>query len=163
MIRDGKAFTGVLTRIGSKAIEENVVLSFNIKHLEEGELQTFLNSYQDKCKQQNIKNLFNFPVNWKSINIEANYRFRVEFDEIEFIADLKAIKVKRTYKNATETFQYDLEFQKPMEKDSDLFLSTYLNQKEENENSKKVLIQYSTYLHPLESVSEGITPEMMEE
>jgi hypothetical protein len=48
-----------------------------------------------------------------------------------------------------------------MEKDSDLFLSTYLNQKEEDENGKKALIQYSVYLTPLEKIEEKLTSEML--
>jgi hypothetical protein len=74
---------------------------------------------------------------------------------------LLGIKVRRSYRKGSEFFTYDLEFQKEMEKDSDLFLSTYLNQKEEDENGKKALIQYSVYLTPLEKIEEKLTSEML--
>ena len=163
MIRDSKAFTGVLTRIGSKAIEENVVLNFNLRHVEEGDMPSFLDSYEKKCEIQNIRCLFNYPIQWKTISLEASFRFRIEFDELTFEADLKGIKVKRTYKKGMESYIYDLEFEKEMEKDADLFLSTYLNQKEEDENGKKVLCKYSVYLTPLEIVVENIEPHHLEE
>ena len=161
MLRESKAFSGVLTRIGSKAIDENVVLSFNIRHIEEGDIQTFLDSYEKKCELENIKCLFQYPVQWKSVHVESRYKFRIEFDEIECEGILLGIKVRRSYKKGSEFFTYDLEFQKEMEKDSDLFLSTYLNQKEEDENGKKALIQYSVYLTPLEKIEEKLTSEML--
>lgn len=150
MLRDNKTFTGVLTSIGSKAIDEEVVTTFKIRHIEEGEVQVFLDSYEGKCGVQNIKSLFNCPVAWKSIKIEAGLKFKVEFDEVEFEALLNSIKVNRSYKKGIEVFTYDLEFQKEMDKDVDVVFSTYLNQKEEDsETGKRALIKYDVYLTPM--------------
>jgi hypothetical protein len=55
MLREGKYFPGVLTRIASKAKDELVLLTFNIRHTADGEIQTFLDSYADRCSQENIR------------------------------------------------------------------------------------------------------------
>ncbi len=155
MLRENKAFTGILTKVQSRAKDEQILMDFNIRHVEEGDNQIFLSSYASKCNQDNVDYYFRYPVSWKSINIEANYKFRMEFDEVEFEASLIAIKVSRSFKVGMETFTYNLQFEKEIEADSDLLFTTYLNQKEETEDGKKRLIEYSVYLHPLE---EGMVP-----
>ena len=152
MLRDQKAFASVLTSVKSKAKDENVVMAFNLKHVVEGDNQIFLQSYADKCKQENVDELFRYPVQWKSINIEAAYKFRLEFDEVEFECVLKNIKVSKAFKQGSESFTYNLEFEKEIEQDSDLVFTTYLNQKEIGDDGKKRLIEYSAYLTPIESL-----------
>ncbi len=154
MLREGKFFPGVLTRIASKAKEEAVLLTFNIRHTAEGEIQQFLDSYATRCSQENIRFLTQYPVQWRSIHIEAAYKFKVEFDELEFEAILRSIKVRRTLKKnpVTEVFTYDLGFEKEIDKDTDLVLPTFLNQKEMDENGKKKLIYYNVGLEPLEAL-----------
>ena len=153
IIREDKAFTGVLTALKSRAIEENIVLDFTIRHQEEGEVQQFLQSLEDKTIAENISNLFKTPVSWKSISIEAGIGFDVEFDEIEFSATLEKISVSRAYKKDSEVFTYNLHFRKETDLDIDAVLQTYLNQKEEDDNGKRVLIQYSVYMKPHASFS----------
>ena len=150
MLRENKAFTGVLTKIQNKAEEERILSEFEIKHVMEGDQQIFLNSYATKCNQENVDTYFRYPVQWKSITLEANYKFKVEFGEVEFEAVLKAIRVTRGFRQGTEYFTYNLVFQKDIEQDLDLHFASYLNQKEENDVGKKVLIEYSVYLTPLE-------------
>ncbi len=152
MLRENKAFTAVLTKVQSKAKDESVVMSFTLRHIEEGDNQMFLTSYAQKCKQENVDLLFRYPVQWKTINIEAAYRFKVEFDAVEFEATLRSIKSRRTFKQGMEYFTYQLEFEKEIEKDSDLIFTTYLNQKEMGDDGKKRLIEYSVYLEPLEAL-----------
>ena len=108
MLRENIGFGGILTKHASKAIDENIVYAFNIRHIAEGDIQTFLESYEKRCKQENIHRLFAYPVMWKNINIEANYKFEVEFDELKFEAILKGIKVRRAYKKGMEFFEYVL-------------------------------------------------------
>jgi hypothetical protein len=93
-------------------------------------------------------------VQWKNITIEAAYKFKVTFDELEFEAILRAIKVRRGFKKnpVTEVFTYDLAFEKEIDKDTDLVLPTFLNQKETDENGKKKLIYYDVGMEPLEAL-----------
>jgi len=148
MINENKAFGGVLSSVSSKAVEENVVMAFNIRHVAEGEVQAFLNSYESKTVASNIKALFNNPVQWKSINLEVDMGFTVEFDSIEFSATLKEIKIARAYKKGSEFFTYNLSFTKETDPDTDQIFQTYLNQKDEDEDGKKHLINYSVFLTP---------------
>lgn len=152
MLRENIAFTGVLTTYASKAKEENVIVTFNIRHQMEGEIQTFLDSYADKCNESNIRSLFQMPVQWKSIVLEAAYKFTIVFEDLELQASLKAIKVRRRFVKDTEIFVYDMVFEKELEENIDLILPTYLNQKETDEESgKKSLILYSVWMTPVEA------------
>jgi hypothetical protein len=152
MLKENIAFTGVLTTYASKAKEENVIVTFNIRHQMEGEIQTFLDSYADKCSESNIRSLFQMPVQWKSIVLEAAYKFTIVFEDLELQASLKAIKVRRRFVKDTEIFVYDLVFEKELEENIDLILPTYLNQKETDEESgKKSLILYSVWMTPIEA------------
>ncbi len=119
MVRDQKAFEGVLTKIGSKAIDEEIVLNFTIRHIAEGEVQHFLQSYESKTVAENVNHLFSTPVAWKNISIESNISFKVEFDEIEFEARLEEIKVARSFKKGSEFFTYNLMFSKETKLEND--------------------------------------------
>jgi hypothetical protein len=152
MLRENKYFQGVLTRIASKAKDEQVLLAFNIRHTMEGEIQNFLSSYADRCKQPNIRELFYEPVQWKNIHIDASYKFKVTFDALEFDAVLKSIKVRRAMKKATEIYTYDLAFEKDIDADVDLVLPTFLNQKEMDENGRKKIVLFDVNLEPTEAL-----------
>lgn len=152
MLQENKYFQGILTRIASKAKEEEVLLAFNIRHTMEGEVQNFLLSYANRCGQSNIRELFYTPVQWKNIHIEAAYNFTVTFDAIQFDATLRAIKVRRTFKKGIESFTYDLSFEKSLDKDTDLILPTFLNQKETDENGKKKFVLFDILLEPVEAL-----------
>lgn len=152
MLQENRYFQGILTRIASKAKDEEVLLAFNIRHTMEGEIQNFLLSYAQRCAQPNIRELFYTPVQWKGIHIEAAYKFKVTFDALEFDATLKSIKVRRAFKKNTETFTYDLGFEKSLDKDTDLVLPTFLNQKETDENGKKKLVLFDIMMEPLEAL-----------
>lgn len=157
MLREN-GFEAVLTKIGtkSKADIDKVVIEFNIRHQSDYEKQTFLESYEAKCGVDNINCLFKYPVQWKTLNLDANYVFRLDFDELEDIrCILKSIKVKRkipTKLSQTESYVYDLTFEKEIESgDEDWHFASYLNRKEEDENNKKMLIKYHVLMEPLES------------
>ena len=160
MLRE-HGFDAVLTKIGtkSKADIDKVVIEFSIRHQSEYEKQSFLEAYEQKCGIANINCLFNYPVQWKNLNIDANYIFDMDFDELEDIrCILKSIKVKRkipTKLGQTETYVYDLTFEKEIESgDEDWVFASYLNRKEEDENNKKVLIKYHVLLNPIESAED---------
>lgn len=154
-------FEAVLTKIGtkSKADIDKVVIDFSIRHVSEYEKQSFLDTYETKCGIANINCLFEYPVQWKSLNLEANYIFKLDFDEVEDIhCVLKSIKVKRkipTKLGQSESYTYDLSFEKEIESgDEDWFFASYLNRKEEDENGKKILIKYHVNMVPVESAED---------
>lgn len=152
MLRDLKAFSSKLVSVKSKAKEESVVMLFTLKHVAEGDIQTFLQSFADKCKQENIDFLFRYPVQWKQINIEAAYKFKMEFDEVEHECILRGIRVSKSHKQGSEFFTYQLDFEKEFDSREDQLFISYLNQKEMDETGKKKFIEYSTYLTPLEAL-----------
>lgn len=135
-----KYFTGVLTSFQSKAKDEEVYNVFVIKHECEGEVQTFLDLFSEKTGTEIAKH-FKTPVYFKSIQFEIPCQVALTFDELECSATLLSIKATRTYKAGVEKFVYSLAFS------SDDFanlqvLSTFLNQKETDENGKKKTILY---------------------
>lgn len=156
MINESKAFTGVLSKFGAKAKDEEILSTFTIKHVEEGEHQNFLDSYAEKCNQPCIIQLFSYPVQWKSINIGANFNFKIEFDEVEIEATLKSIRIARTYKLGIEIFTYQLLFEKEADKEIDAVFQSYLNQKEMGDDGKKRLIEYPVYLTPIEPDAQSL-------
>lgn len=152
MLRKNKAFSGVLTSIKGKSEDETVSTVFTIRHVEEGDSQIFLNSYADICKQENVESYMRYPIMWKTVRIEAGYKFHMEFDEVEFECILRSIGIGRTFKKGIEVFTYTLTFEKELESDNDMTFMTYLNQKELGDDGRKRLIDYSVYLKPIESV-----------
>ena len=151
MLRENKYFQGVLTKIASKAKDEDVILTFNIRHQMEGEVQNFLLSYAERCSQSNIRELFYTPVQWKKINFETAYKFRLWFGDLDcFFAILREIKVSRSFKSGSEIFTYDLTFEKEVEKDIDPLFASFLNQKEFDENGRKKTILFDVNLEPIE-------------
>jgi len=163
MIRIGKGFEGVLTKINTKkhnSEREDVVLEFSIRYTSKYDNQTFLDTYESKCDVENVSVLFREPVHWKSLALEANYKFSMEFDELPaFECILRAIKVRRRYsaKDMSDAFTYDLVFEKEIEDgNQDWHFAHYLNRKEEDEDGKKSLMTFLIHLEPLERVVEEV-------
>ncbi len=165
MVRTEIGFDAVLTKIGSKFKPEidDVVIEFVIRFVDKHDVQSFLDSYQKKCSLENVANLFNEPVQWKSIAIDANYRFNLDFDELnDMTCILKTIKVRRKYsaKDLSDVFTYDLVFEKNVEDgEQDWTFTSYLNRKEEDEDGKKTLMSYRVHLDAIESVEDYLAPE----
>lgn len=145
-----KIFESVLS--GLKAIakteSDDSKTQIILRHTAEGEIQNFLNSYQIECKEQ-INHFFQAPVIWKSIKIEANFKFSLIFDCLKFEAILKEIRVSRSFKKGIEVFNYDLILEKEIDS-NDSLLSGFLKQKEIDENGKKNLVKFCTELEPIE-------------
>ena len=159
MIFKDKAVTCVLTAIAPKLLDEEVVTSFNLRHVETGEIQTFLNNLEEKTDIENVKCLFNFPVQWKNILIEVNRDFEIEFDELEFDAALTEIRVARSWKEGVEYFTYDMKFIKEVETDTDAIFAHMLNRKEYNADGKKVLVDYGCYFKNKVELTKGESDE----
>ena len=152
MMRDNRYFQGVLTRVNSKALDESIVKKLAIVHSMEGEIQNFLHSFADKCNYPNVRELFNNPVQWKSIALDLKHKFKVNFDKVEFEATLTEIKIRRSYKKGVETYTYTILLDMEPDKDIDPILETFLNQKEIDENGKKKLVMFDIMFEPVEKL-----------
>jgi hypothetical protein len=152
MLRENKYFPAFLASISQKAKEEEVVTAFNLVVKIEGEIQVFLDSYAKRCEELNIRELFSTPVQWKAILIEAAYKFTVEFDELEFSATLRGIKVARKFHKGVEAYTYTLQFEKEHESQMDALIATYLKQKEIDENGRSNVILYNVNLESIEKL-----------
>ena len=135
--------------MADKSKDEKVTKEIVIKVIEQGEIQTFLKDYSDLLGNNDIQDLFSNPIVWKNITIETGYLFDVTFDELTFQAELKEIKVSKSYKQGEVFFTYQLVFKKDLDAEADLILPSFLNQKELNEDEKKVLVVYNIGLDPI--------------
>ena len=152
MLRDHIGFQGILTKYSSKYKSDinDVITEFTIQHQDIHDAQTFLDTYQEKCEVENISCLFREPVQWKSISINADHVFDLDFDGITLDGiRLKEIKVRRKYdkKAMSDSFTYDLVFEQISAQENDRTFSACLKAKEEDpESGKKKLIQYTVSL-----------------
>jgi len=141
---------GIMTKHLHGKQDETVYSKVVIKHTNEGDVQSFINSFEKELGTNNYKQLFEFPVRWKKLSIDTsdytkNY-FLVEFDEIDFNAKLVDISISRKNKNGIDVFEYMLTFIKDVENGDTAIAVSYLNNKEENEDGKKVFVEYSVKL-----------------
>jgi hypothetical protein len=157
-----KDWSGYMTKFGHAKKDETVCVTFTLKHVNEGEIQSFLNSFEKELATNNFKQLFEFPVRWKKLVIDTSdyekRHFNVEFDEIEFKATLLEISITRKVKNGMDVFEYLLNFAKDVEVEDATAAVTYLNNKEENEDGKKVLVEYPVTL-TLSDERSSVDPE----
>ena len=155
-----KTWDGVMTKFGHAKKEETVCAVLTLKHTNEGDVQNFLDSFEKELETNNFKQLFEFPVRWKKLAIdtsdyEKNY-FNVEFDEIEFNAKLVEISVTRKVKNGIDNFEYQMTFTKEVETEDAVAAVTYLNNKEENEEGKMVIVEYPVNLKLVEAPKSNV-------
>ena len=157
-----KNWDGVMTKHLHAHKGEQVLSKVSIKHTNEGDVQSFLDSFEDALGNNNFKQLFKFPVRWKKMAIDTSdyekNHFRVNFDEIEFDANLVEISITRKVKNGLDVFEYLLTFLKDVESEDTSIAVAYLNRKEENEDGKKVIVQYPVKLE-LTDESNSNVPE----
>ncbi len=145
-----QGFQGTLIKLNAKG-GEVPVMTLAIKHTEEGEFQSFLETLEKAFGLKNICTLFETPVQFDSMVISSplNKEVTVEFDEVEFDGYLRSIKIARKDKSGTEVFTYTLSFDKDVSStsiDKTLALE-YLNRKEEVDG-KKVLQTYQVKIKP---------------
>ncbi len=121
-------------------------VKITIKHTCEGEIQDFLNNMEKEFNLENIASLFSGKVLWDKIILanDINFPVTVEFDEVEFDANLVSVTVNRKMKEGSESYDYMMVFQKEVSADnSDVILQTeYLNRKDEDDNGKMKLTAF---------------------
>lgn len=149
--KDG--FKGVMTKHAFGVSRDNVFVSVDIKHVSNSPDQYFLESFEKEAKIPNLQNLFENPVAWSTQSFKlAEYPlfYEVEFDEIVFTARLVTLKVVKKIKDGIDIFEYTLGFRKDVEGDNKdaIAAKKYLKYKEENEEGKKVLIEFDVKLIP---------------
>jgi len=141
---------GVMTRHLHAKADEDVYSKVSIKHTNEGDMQSFLNSFEDTLETNNFKQLFTFPVRWKKLGIDTSdyekNHFIVDFDSVQFTARLVDIAITRKCKNGIDIFEYVLSFMKEVENEDTSIAVAYLNRKEEDEDGKKNIVEYDVKL-----------------
>ena len=147
-----KDFPAVLTKHTHFYDHDDVFVKFSIRFLNEGDIQNFLTPFDQKIAGGDLQKAFDYPICWKNIAIDTtNYEkthFKVEFDEVEFDADLVSIAVSRAFKKGVEVYTYVLTFIKEVGEanEDSLFAKTYLKYKETDENGKKKLVEFPVTL-----------------
>lgn len=165
MLRKDAHVMAVVTKFETKAKKHGTVQALILKVESIGEAQTFLETYEDQCRNSGpIMQLFTTPVSWKSVQIEAAYLFDVVLNTgntpIHFQARLAGIKVNRTYKNGFEHFVYQLQMEKELEPAVDKDLAHFVNAKELNMKSGRLeTVLWPFELEALEPVAQSVNTE----
>ena len=158
-----KHWNGILSKFSLAKKGEHVCIVLSIKHTNEGDVQNFIDSFEKELGTDNYTQLFKYPVRWKKLVIDtSDYEkntFDVEFDEVDFKAKLVEINVSAKRKNGIDVFEYVLNFVKDVETEDTTSAYTYLNNKEENEDGKKVLVEYDVKLSLSDEQSTDRGPE----
>ena len=145
MLLSTQGFQGFMTKWAVKGYPLADV-KITIKHTCEGEIQNFLENMEKEFNLENIASLFNGRVLWDKVILanDMNFPVTIEFDEVEFDANLVSVTAVRKMKKGTETYEYNMVFQKEVSADnSDVVLQTeYLNRKDEDEDGKMKLTQF---------------------
>lgn len=141
-----KPFKSRLSRLSSKKIEDQVVQEFVLTYTSEDAVQGFLSSLDDAFDLSLRHPFTSDNVNWKRIVFEVPVpHLVVKFDALTMNAMLAGISVSRKEVKDGDVFKYDLVFHKSHNPDIDsVFAITYLNRKEEDEDDKKVFLEYDT-------------------
>jgi len=139
-------FVGHLSKFSAKVVDEDVYVQFTITHISKNEPdQAFLDNFSTEYGS-NINRCLDNPE-WDNIKFTKNISgIKINFDAMELLATLNQIKI--TQKETTEDliFKYDMTFIKKQEKDIDTYFATYLNNKTEGEDGKKVLTEYNVQI-----------------
>jgi len=141
-----KPFKSRLSRLSSKKIEDQVVQEFVLTYTSEDAVQGFLSSLDDAFDLSLRHPFTSDTINWKRIVFEVPVpHLVVKFDALTMNAMLAGISVSRKEVKDGDVFKYDLVFHKSHNPDIDsVFAITYLNRKEEDEDDKKVFLEYDT-------------------
>ncbi len=145
-----EVFKGRLTKFGSKTTKDgDVVAEFTIQHKDENPTQYFLDSFSKEFNND-INKCMDFPE-WKSIAFDVNsthLEFSIDgVQEMIMPVELKAIKISQKEKDGEVTFTYNLIFNKVLNPNTDsVFVTTYLNRKEIDEEGKSKVAEYDIFL-----------------
>lgn len=143
-------FRSTLSRFVTKNKDEDVFEEFTLRVEEISEYPRFLEGFEKSTGLENVEHLLQHPVMASNVVIpDLNQDYAISFDVLEedlIKARLQTIKVRRSIKKSDTVFTYDLVFKKESEPEIDKDFKSYLNQKETDENGKKVTVKYSTLL-----------------
>ena len=168
MLKKDLPFPGMLTAIknGTRKLpdldEVEPFEHIEIKHIAEGEVQTFLKSYRSVIGAQGIQEHFEIiPLTMQDISFPevASYdksKFSMTIDDaLTFDVKLLNIKAKHTYKLGQDTVTYTLVFEKldANPEISGTLHAHYLNQKTRNSRDKIVPMEFPIKLELLEEAS----------
>ena len=141
-----QVFKSRLSKLSSKKKDDSVVQEFVLTHVSEEPVQNFLASW-DEEHNLNLRHPFTSDrIEWKRISLDVQIPLLVvKFDTLSMDAMLFGINVSRKVTNEGETFRYDMIFHKGHVPEIDsVFAITFLNRQEENDNGKKVFLEYDT-------------------
>lgn len=152
MLKRDLPFPGMLTAIktGTRKLpdldEVEPFERIEIKHIAEGEVQTFLKSFQSVVRCENIQEHFEYPLTFGNIEFpevsgynRSNYTLTID-DALTFDVKLLNIKAKRVYKLGQDTVTYTLILEK-LDANPEItgtLHAHYLNQKTRNPRNKIV-------------------------
>ncbi len=138
----------LLSHLSSFKVEskdEHVRTKLNLRSTLEGNSFDFIKDFLSEIEPQSLSYLVS-PIIWKTINLETPCKVEINFDEITIDANLLEIKIRRNVKEDFEQFVFDFVFSKEQE-EFDLTIMSYLKQKEEDENGRQKIVNYSTSIN----------------
>lgn len=141
-----KVFKSRLSKLSSKKKDEEVVQEFVLTFVSDEQVQNFLASWDDTF-DLSLRHAFTpDKIAWKRIVYECPIPLLVvKFDTLVMDAMLFGINVTHKEVHDGDLFKYDLVFHKNHNPDIDsVFAITFLNRKEEDEDGKKVFLEYDT-------------------
>jgi hypothetical protein len=156
-------FEGVLVDHKIVVRDELPRLRVVIEHVSMGESQYFLESLESAVQIHTLQNSFTSPVFWKSLVINSSdftrNIFDVNFNDIEFTAELAQIGISHTIKKGIDCFKYKLSFDMDCAKAKELpELKFFVKRKEKDENGKARIVKYPvTVVMPEESSDNPLT------
>lgn len=166
MFRKDADVMAILAKMETKAKKRGTVQALVLKVESTGESQTFLETYEDQCRNAGpIMNLFQGPeVAWKSIQLEAAYVVGVTLTAgpqvIHFRANLVGIKVARAWKNGSALFTYQLQLEKELEPETDKDLAHVVNAKELHPRTLKMeTVRWPFQFEALEPLAQSVDTE----
>lgn len=166
MFRKDADVMAILAKMETKAKKRGTVQALVLKVESTGESQTFLETYEDQCRNAGpIMNLFQGPeVAWKSLQLEAAYVVGVTLTAgtqvIFFRANLVGIKVTRAWKNGAAVFTYQVQLEKELEPETDKDLAHFVNAKELHPRTLKMeTVRWPFQFEALEPLAQSVDTE----
>jgi hypothetical protein len=144
----GKQFNGILNKYTTMppSGDNEPCVQVVIKHTNAGDIQSLMGHFEKALDTKNIQSVFAYPVMWSKMIFDVsdyhpNY-YLVEFDEMEFNAKLQKIEVSKKLDEGIDVFEYNFHFKKEISDGDSKNAYIYLKHKEEDEDGKKVLVEY---------------------
>ena len=144
-------FSSTMTKFQPIIKEENVIVCFQLKVVEETSIRTFPQQFRGQIDLMSVFSSNATQDVWSKMNIPvSDYRmnYNITFGEKAFKAKLEQIDaVRKENSNGTWKTEYTLTFVKELENDLDTNLSSMLKYKAiDRESGKKQLVLFETIL-----------------